>query len=268
MKEKPMHTADNLTFPVVFQTHVYSLTFLLGCLTCIPTYIQSEPVAQQSHNQQALQLNATFLKIVDGQSFGITADRMGWLLQIRLSLKGLFYGNPTIEKMSLYRGQKYTVKEMALIEIKEEKAFNEYGARKSSYDQRAWGKIEQEHTAITEELQESLLRAKDDFAKFMLPFLRNIQPIKPQIVPLIIESCEKHGHADSMLPISVGMADETEVAHFKAHVNSYKQLGMFCVDLIHFLTDLIYSCPKARAQFEELRKTDTGAHSLTDEVQA
>ncbi len=240
----------------------FSTKYALALLLFAAGNIYTE--SRTSNEQQAIQLGATFLKLVDGQSFGITAYILGWLLQIRLNLKYMFYGNQTMEKACVYRGNRYTLKEMALIEIKEEKAFKEILARKSTYDQRTWHNIEKEHADNVAALQESLVQAKDDFAKFMLPFLHNIQPLKMQIVPLIRESCEKRGRADSLLPISVGMADETEVAHFKQHTITYKQLGIFCLDLTHFLTDMVYSCPKARAQFEELRKADAGKQSLID----
>ncbi|PKN03130.1 hypothetical protein CVU75_03825 [Candidatus Dependentiae bacterium HGW-Dependentiae-1] len=239
-----------------------SKTFIMSIALCgTPTLMQGEPA---HHEQQAVQLGSSFLQFIDGQPFGITPHIFGYLLQLRLGLKQIFYGNPTAEKIFSYKDKKQTLKEMALLEIKAEKTFKELCAQRARFDQQEWQEIETENAEQGAELRDSLAQAKQTIADFLLPFLRNIQPIKKQIVPLMSESCEKRGHASSLLPVCVNMADETEVTHFKQNITSYKELGLFCLDLIHFLTDMISSCPKARAQFEQLRKTDVVTQSIID----
>jgi hypothetical protein len=242
----------------------FSLVLVLGIMLTTH-HVLSEPPAA-THEQKPIQLGSSFLHFVDGQPYGITAYILGWLLQIRLMSKHILYGNPASEKMFTYRKKKYTLKEMAIFEIKEEKLYKERCAQRQAYSDSEWKDIEKEHTLYQKELHESLIEAKNKFSEFLLPFLHNIQPMKKQIVPLMLESCEMRGHPESLLPKCVGLADGTEVAAFKQATNSYKQLGMFCLDLIHFLTDLIYSCPKARAQFEELRKSQEGAQSILDSL--
>ncbi len=225
------------------------------------TRLHSEPI---HHEQQAIQLGSSFLQLVDGQPFGITADRFVYLLQLRLGLKQIFYGSPTAEKMFPYKDKKYTLKEMALIEIKEEKLYKELCSQHADFEQQEWQEIEARHAEQLTALRDNLAKASVDIADYLLPFLRYIQPIKKQILPLMSESCEKRGRPESLLPICVGMPDETEATYFKQTITSYKQLGLFCIDLIHFLTDMIYSCPKARAQFEQQRKTDVTTQSIID----
>lgn len=236
-----------------------SLVSMLICLNAPICY--SEPPHLE---QTAMQLESSFLQFVDGQPFGITPHIFGYLLQLRIGLKQFFYGAANIEKMVIHRNTKYTLKEMAVLEIKEEKSFKEHTARRTYYDNQTWRAIEQEHTEQSNAFQESLDHAKTALVEYLSPFLYNIQPIKKQLLPLILESCEKRGRAESMLPNCIGMPDGKEIAHFQQVMTSYKQLGLFCLDLIHFLTDMIYSCPKARAQFEQLRKIDTVTQSIID----
>lgn len=253
---------------VLIQTQSHKKTVLHSTLLILSAvWFLATPTAYgepASKEQQAILLESSFLQFIDGQPFGIDAEVFSSLVLLRLKFKHLFYGDPTSEKVFALRGKKYTLKEMALIEIKEEKIFRDYSARKTTFSALEWQEIEKEHTTQLAALHDGLIAATTYVADYLLPFLRDIQPMKKQLAPLVSMSCEKRGRTESLLPACISAADGKELIYFQSNMTSYKQLGLFCLDLVHVLTDIIYSCPKARAQFEQLRKTDTTTQSIID----
>lgn len=75
--------------------------------------------------------------------------------------------------------------------------------------------------------------------------------VKAFMGALIKQSCERRGRSNSILNLWAITPEEKEDAIFDEQVKTVGSFCTFCFDLIHFMEDLISSCPKARALFEE-----------------
>lgn len=251
------------------QRSLACLALIICALSHVTSYhfICAEPV-----DQEPIRLDSKFLQFIDGQPFGINTTTFGCLLQIRLNLKRFLYGSGTNAKLCILNDSKLTIQEVARLELKNEKIYKTKKAHHEIYiegtNDDEWQAIKKEYTDMKQTLEKSLAKAKDDFIEFILPFFDHVRSIKKQMVPLIIESCEKHNRTESLLPTCLNSSNGKEVDYFEKHVTNFKQLGFMCLDIIHFTTDLINSCPKAREQFEQLRVKKEGEYqqSIIDSV--
>lgn len=94
---------------------------------------------------------------------------------------------------------------------------------------------------------------RDDFEKISSPFQAIIYSpgIKTGMGFLIKESCTKRNRSDSLLYIWVTNDAKNEYELFDFHIKSIKDVEIFLTDIYNFLGDLIFSCPRAYAQFKE-----------------
>lgn len=87
----------------------------------------------------------------------------------------------------------------------------------------------------------------------MAPFLAHARGAKEPMFMLISESCTKRNRVNSLL-FNWTKSNEDEMVGFDKAVTSFALFDEFCSDLITFLGDLVQNCPKARAQFEQLKQ--------------
>jgi hypothetical protein len=88
-----------------------------------------------------------------------------------------------------------------------------------------------------------------DFAAFSDHFVDKITATKGVLYDLIKEFSIKRNRPDTTLLAWVDCTHGEERILFKREITSYNKLGNFAIDLIHFLKDLLHSCPKAVAEY-------------------
>ena len=78
------------------------------------------------------------------------------------------------------------------------------------------------------------------------------------VLDLIKESCKLRGCHHSFLLTWGSCPEGKELESIKTHLKTFHDFSQFNVDLINFLSDLIYSCPKGYAQFKEMIQNGHG----------
>ena len=94
---------------------------------------------------------------------------------------------------------------------------------------------------------------KLDFNRIVTPFLGQARGAKEPMFLLISESCTKRNRPKSLL-LDWAHSSGDEMVSFDKSVTNFALFESFCGDLVDFLGDLVHSCPKARAQFEQLKE--------------
>lgn len=103
------------------------------------------------------------------------------------------------------------------------------------------------------QLNQLLATMKQDFNNIVSPFLELARGAKGPMTLVISDWCDKRNCPKSLL-LNWSSSDDDEMVAFDKSVTSFVLFDDFCTDLVTFLGDLINSCPKARAQFEQLKK--------------
>ena len=183
----------------------------------------------------AIILECPVIKISDGLSIGIDGDEILRMMRVRKEVRKIQLGVPSKESnfVGLYHWENATYGVKALAEI--EKAM--HGAN----DQKGLAS-----------LKPVLKKAKEDFVKNVMNFMSAARGAKPMMLLLIKESCNKRKRHDSLL-LRWGAAREgEEERQFEDDMVDFAVFDTFCTDLIHFLEDVMRSCPKAWAQFQHM----------------
>lgn len=206
-------------------------------------------------NSEPITLTSDILKFIDGKKFGIDGETIVILVRVRIDLRKRLLGAGLTEKElknCLFDGSYHTIKEMAVLEQK---------LRES-------GKLEGD---VLVALGASLYQAKRSLLEEVaLPLLDRLRRAKKHTLLLIQESCEKHNRTNSVLLEWAKTDDEHEIEAFMNKVDSFKTLGLLCLDLIHLIGDIIHSCPLAYQQFQEMKQQyyATEGSSLFDAIKA
>ena len=187
-------------------------------------------------------LTSPGLSIIDGASWGINEYVIANIQHIGAAIKKLQVGtkDPQEEKNVgnyTYNNKKYTLLELVELEktgSKEEVDF----LRKALVE-----KVRNSISAITE------------------PFMKNANDIKEYMVQLIDDSCTKRDRRDSELLSWAQQKKGSELLYFQEHLNTFSAINIFCNDLLTFLTDLVRSCPKAFAKYQEVRRKFDQKHT-------
>ena len=180
-------------------------------------------------------LESAVIKLIDGLGMGINGERIGSILQVRREVRKIQFGAPCKEGgfVGLYEfeDKKYGVKELAGIEHVMQVEANYDGLQK---------------------LNPVLKLSKEDFIKWVMQFLGESRGAKLQMFMLIEESCGKRKRYDSLLLRWASAPEGEEERQFRKDIANFQVFDVFCTDLVNFLEDLMNSCPKAKAQFQEI----------------
>jgi hypothetical protein len=103
------------------------------------------------------------------------------------------------------------------------------------------------------------------FETFSEPFLDTIRSAKPVLVELVKEFCTKRDRHESLLLQLALSPNGEERAVFKQELKSYNHLCNFCIDLMHFLKDLLHSCPKAYADYKHYNDISKQVRTILNE---
>lgn len=195
--------------------------------------------------QGPIQLNPIIIGLVDGLSFGIHGEMIGAIYKIARDVQALQIGRRTEQgRLGILRfeGNEHTIRSLAEREklIARQIEQTDQGMRTQLLNQQI-------------ALKDLLKNAKQKFAEIVAPFLAHARGAKEPMFMLISESCSKRDRVNSLL-FNWAKSNEDEIISFDKAVTSFSLFDEFCTDLIDFLGDLIQSCPKARAQFEQLKQ--------------
>lgn len=182
----------------------------------------------------AITLEAPVIKLIDGLSIGIDGQRIGFMLQVRREIKqilGIMEVSGKSSARYLYKGQLHGVASLATVEQK--------------------AHTENDLTTL-QELEPLLMQAKQDFINGVTIFMSTARGTKQQMLMLIEESCQKRKRFDSLLLRWGSASEDAEEQQFQEDVYNFQVFSIFCRDLINFLEDLMRSCPKGYAQFQQL----------------
>ena len=106
---------------------------------------------------------------------------------------------------------------------------------------------------LSAEEQIVFTQAKEAVKRIIHHFAGNTCTAKGILTLLIKEDCVKRNRLDSPLLDWAETPEEQEELAFEQSMTNARTLYTFCVDLANFIHDLIQSCPKACALFNERR---------------
>lgn len=129
-----------------------------------------------------------------------------------------------------YEGNKYSVQELATLE---------------------------QEVGNHQQLQLLLTQMQTDFMHISEPFEQAIRNAKSILEILVTQSNKLRNRKDSILNKWSEYSVNNERELLETHIQTIQEFNIFLIDLCNFLTDIVESCPKARKQYDEWRKTVT-----------
>lgn len=153
------------------------------------------------------------------------------------------------------RGMKYIVQEITRIQYgKLDKATNKrigcYQFQGQWCSLKKLVNIEEAHEKGYLPLKSVLVIAQNDFEASTKAYLAQAKGAQYLMTQLIKEFCEKR-HVTHSILLQWGKSGESEHESFTRTVTTFKVFDQFCTDLVTFLADLQYSCPKGMQQYKE-----------------
>jgi hypothetical protein len=189
---------------------------------------------QYSYGTDHITLNAEILQIFDGVPHTLDGNSFDDMLHVRKAAMILLNGKPNkngvIEGSYTFNDRLYTAEELNI--------------------------YEKEHGTSTE-LQKILRQVVEDFITLAEPFMLQARGTKHFMTHLIEEWVQKRNRSNSQL-LNWHRAEEgKEFELLRNQMTSFEQLTTFCKDLVVFMEDLMYNCPKAFKQLVEKRRKNT-----------
>jgi len=211
---------------------------------CAASYAHAEDNQLKGHGNHERPLTSSVLKIIDGFSMAIDGKRVGFMLHVRKEIRKMHYGIPlnegTFQGLYEYAGKPVSIRQMMEIEDAAYQA----------------GDIDELMM-----IEEALKHIKKDFIGKIHEFIGMARGSKGPLFTLIREFCERRKRPDSLLLRWGAAADGDEDRCFNRDITNFSIFDAFCGDLVQFIEDLIHSCPKACAQFNQLVKEGVGKKS-------
>ena len=187
-------------------------------------------------------LTSPGLSIIDGTSWGINEYVIANIQHIGAAIKKLQVGTKDPQEEKNIGNYSYQNKRYTLLEL-----------------------VELEKTGSKEEvhmLRKALVEfVRNSISDITEPFMKNANDIKEYMVQLIDESCTKRERRDSVLLLWAQQKKGTELIYFQENLTTFSAINIFCNDLLTFLTDLVRSCPKAFAKYQEVRRKFDQKHT-------
>lgn len=162
--------------------------------------------------------------------FGLTL-----LLQIQLQ------SSMVLNTIQPFDGIFVTEYQLELIQLFRFKLQNIYTAFKQEIN----GSSDQDHNQILSQYKNRLIQLAQRF------FGQAVGG-KKFVTAVVHEYCDNHNKQDSFLLHWMKVKDGHEYLYFDQNIQSFAQLDRFCIDLIEFLADLMYSCPIAHQRLQQL----------------
>lgn len=180
-------------------------------------------------------LESAVIKLADGTM--INADKIEFIRKFSRTLRSLLLGdqlaNGQRKGKYFFDGKWHSIESLARIE----------------HELMASNRAEDNEKRLA--LEELLTHAKADFIVQSTEFIESGRGAKSIMVVLIQEDCQKRNRLDSPLLDWAKTKEGQESTMFDHQVINFGLYYHFLTDLVTFLSDLIYSCPKAEMQFKD-----------------
>lgn len=163
-------------------------------------------------------------------------------------LVGLGIDGEVIALIKQYQGE---IMKMLVGKPTPQGRIGKYSFNGTAYNVQQLSKIEAE-TGNNPTFTKLRIQMRDDFEAFSIPFRKNVNSAKAVMTLLIEESCSKRNRLNSVLYVWSKTDEKNEYELFDMHIKSIRDLEIFLTDLHNFLSDLVYSCPKALVQYNEM----------------
>jgi hypothetical protein len=194
--------------------------------------LMSMPIIYAIEN---ITLESSVIKLADGTL--INADKIEFIRKFRRTLLSFLIGDQLADNQRkgkyLFGGKWHSIESLARIE------------------QELAESNRKEDIGKLLALEELLTHAKADFIVQSAEFIESGRGAKNIMVVLIQEYCQKRNHLDSPLLEWAKTKEGQESTMFEHHITNFNLYCYFLTDLVTFLADLTYSCPKAELQFKD-----------------
>jgi len=206
--------------------------FYRYCIVAWPLWITAASPTN-SHTQH-LKLESTLLALVDGNFMNATT--LEHVYSFKRDILAIMWGDK-------HKDNKRTGRYL----------FNNshVGAQELAIQERTLSAHNQFNDALMAQRNECLCTMKKEFLKAASKLRVIAHGMKPVMGALIEESTIKRKRTESLLLLWAQTPEEKEDPLFDNLVKTAGQFTTFCIDLLDFIGDLLYSCPKAAHQFEE-----------------
>ncbi|MDR3550998.1 MAG: hypothetical protein P4L31_06300 [Candidatus Babeliales bacterium] len=216
---------------------------------------------------QHILLKSPIVEFVDGKSIGIDATVIRLMLQVRAEIKKILFGkrssNGHFEGHFNYEGHMCSVRQLSTLENKYELEFKQKEAeyvKNLPSDTQKLEELRSSYHKLKHKMNVVFELTKKEFRNKITPFAKNSRGAKHQMLMLIEESCVKRNRNNCLLLKWADADEQNEMYFFDQQVLSFRDLDQFCIDLANFLGDLMHSCPKAMAQYEQAKKVWDAQH--------
>ncbi len=193
----------------------------------------------QGKEQPHIKLESKMLALVDG-SF-VNADTVEHIRIFQRDIINILWGDKgqgnAREARYLFDGKKFGAQQLATFE-------DELASMRDVLSP-------QEFADLHTQLNRCLLEMKKDMLESSNKLKTIAAGSKGTMGVLIEEDCEKRSNKNSVLFIWAKAKEEEEDVIFDRHVKTVRDFYTFSIDLLNFLGDLVYSCPRAVQQFEQ-----------------
>lgn len=207
-------------------------------------------------NLTPIKLDNPLIKNLDGGLIDGSAILMQ--KQVLVSISNIVYGKQG-QGLINYKNEKTTLQKLSI----EERKLNALLKEKCGIDIKAAfhadvNTLPKEFQSDVTALQNAFLDAKQQFKDATFSFLGNIQHFKGPIVKLMNECCQKRKRTNSHILKWADASAGNEEALFHSIITTNNELNTFLYDILVFINDLSYSCPKATEQFKKYMQEKAG----------
>lgn len=238
-------------------------------LTSIATEKSIKLSTSSSHNHpdvkedERLFLTSPLLAFADGKGIGIHAEYIGFMLQVIRELTRMQEGEKDSKGVThglfSLQGKRYTLRSLRTIEMEYDTALSKLHQQEKdmskSDHKNALDAYKEQRNALTACFED----VRNHFIAKILPFNEHASGVKEIMLSLVQEFCAKRNKEDSSLLLWTLCEEGHEEEMFRKDITSFKILDTFVNDITMFIKDIVYSCPKARADFLKLVKQKMNA---------
>lgn len=237
------------------------------------------------------------IEFIDGASFGINGEVIGFMLKVRHKVLALIEtteatptlsDNPTVDELiTILRELEAAAQKLADYTHRSNKAIldhkpvsaaltadeiKEYTHLQEIFSLELLAEIENiiinsknqrspdENKELMDAKQNCLKSSRLYFHEIVEPFIIHALGAKAQMLSLIEESCIKRHRPNSLLRGWGAAPEGTEVHHFDLDIVNFNIYKLFCHDLGNFLEDLMRSCPRGLTQFKKIVQNEKQKH--------
>lgn len=177
------------------------------------------PVNIQASTGTKIVLDSKILAMFDGIPFALDGDAFDNMLHVRKAIHNLLQKN-----LYTYKNTRCTVNELVQAESAE---------------------------GLTPELTAILAIVKEELVGIAEPFMNQARGTKHFLLPIMTDWTKKRTRETTLLLKWHHEEEGKELEMFRQDIVSFTTLKSFCDDLILFMEDLMYNCPKG---FNQLLK--------------